>query len=120
MMNDSFSEIPSEMDFLGSLGVEPTISNSSDGFWSYRFESDSDINLVLSFDQHAGSIQTCLLIGERELSTVSHEGLVSLKIETFGKETRLVGHCRSKGEVTEIVVTVYPAICVVWASLRSE
>lgn len=120
MMNVFFSEVPSELDFLVALGVEPLESDPSDGFWVYRFESESNIALILSFNQHARSIQTSLFIGEQELSTVSHEGLESLRIEAVDGESRLVGICKAKGERAEVVIAVYPIIRVRWASLRSE
>ncbi len=113
-------DVPSELEFLENFGVEPEDSCPSDGFWSYRFEGDSGISMVLSFDQHAGSIQTALLLGDRELSTVSHEGSERLKIETVDGKARLVGICRSKQEATELTVETDPRICVRWASLRTE
>ncbi len=119
-MGRFFSEVPSELDFLENLGVEPTESVSSDGFWSYCFEDDSAISLVLSFNQHAGSIQTSIFANDRELSTVSHEGLVSLRIEVADRETRLVGTCESKAELTKMIATVYPVVRLLWESLRTE
>lgn len=118
-MSRMLAEVPSELDFLTSMGVEPHESSPSDGFWSYRFEDESGINLILSFDQHAGSIQTSLFLGDRRLSTVSHEGLESLRILN-GQDGQLVGICKSRGESTEMVLTVFPKLLVRWASLRIE
>ncbi len=114
-------DVPSELEFLESFGVEPDVSSCPpDGFWSYRFESDPDVSLVLSFDQHAGSIQTALFLGDRELSTVSHEGSEGLKIVKVDGKSRLVGTCRSKEQVTKLTVEMDSRICVRWASLRTE
>ncbi len=119
-MSPAYFDVPSELEFLENLGVEPEDSSPSDGFWSYRFEGDPGVSLVLSFDQHAGSIQTALFLGDQELSTVSHEGSESLKIVTVDGRARLVGICKSKEEVTEVTVEIYPRISVRWASLRTE
>ncbi len=119
MMSTVF-DVPSELEFLESFGIEPEESYPSDGFWSYRFEGVSGISLILSFDQHAGSIQTALFLGDRELSTVSHEASERLKIVTVDGKARLIGICRSKEEMAELTVETDPHICVRWASLRTE
>ena len=118
-MNFSNFVVPSELEFFENFGVEPEDSSPADGFWSYRFGGDSGVSLVLSFDQHARSIQTTLFLGNRELSTVSHEGSKELAIVAVDGRAQLVGVCESKEEVTELTVETDP-ICVRWASLRTE
>ncbi len=120
MMSIAVFDVPSELEFLEAFGIDPEDSCPSDGFWSYRFECVSGIILVLSFDQHAGSIQTALFLGDHELSTVSHESSESLKIVVAGGRGRLIGICMSREEVTELTVEIDPRICVRWASLRTE
>lgn len=113
-------DIPDETDFLDAFGLDPDESNPSDGFWSYRFSDDSEVTLVLSFNQFAGSIQTDILVGNHIVETVCHENSRKLEIIKGERGHILKALCKSQGMSTELSVEFSPSINVQWSSLRTE
>lgn len=119
-MITSIFKIPTELDFLEAFGIEPEVSEPSDGFWSYRFEDTNGLSVVVSFNQFEESLQTALFQGDQEITTVSHEGAQSLKIvEMKSQKPKLLGTCDCRGETIKLVVELDPHLYVNWSSIRN-
>jgi hypothetical protein len=120
-MSITYFNVPSELDFLEAFGVEPQEAKPSDGFWCYMFKGEDELSLMLSFNQHEGSIQTTLMQGDFEIFTVSHEGAENVEIvSTVDGELQLLGACNCRGETINLVIGFSPKLYIHWSSLKSE
>ncbi|WP_267682562.1 hypothetical protein [Nannocystis sp. SCPEA4] len=87
---------PTEADFLARLGVSPFDARPSDGFWCYRFTSDTGEAVQFSFNMHERSVQTMWLVQERPVCTVVHENAAEIRIvESAGRTSIHVDFLRT-------------------------
>ena len=108
-------EVPDELSFLESFGVEPLESAPEDGYWCYRLADGAGGAVRLSFNVLERSLQTIQEFGGVGKATVSCEGAVSLRLADDG--TSLNGECRSEGSRTTLELQVMPHVEVTWATL---
>lgn len=109
-----FTATPDDLELLEFFESDPIESEPSDGFWCYEFSDESGVKIRLSCNALAKSVQTVLLIAERELETVVHEGAEEMKIENG------VLRCAfSLDQLSQLELKVRPSISVLWSSLRT-
>jgi len=95
-------DVPSELDFLEALGVEPIESIPTEGYWCYRVPWSGSSMLRLSFRTHERSIQTAIEDGGRDQIVVVHEGLEELKIHDHSRLSAtidLAGRCPGRLDI---------------------
>ena len=110
---------PTEDDFLVHLGVSPFDASPSDGFWCYRFPSDTGDELQFSFNTHESSVQTVWLAQGRPVCTVVHENARQIRIVgSDGRTSIHVDFLRTdNGLKAELELQVYPRPEIRWSSL---
>lgn len=69
-----YTKVSEEYELIEYFGSEPVESEPKDGYWCYELRDRDGLTLRVSFNVLAKSIQTQLLVGDREVQTVVHEG----------------------------------------------
>ena len=107
-----------EHELLSFFESDPIESIPADGFWCYELKDKTGISLRFSFNMHEGSMQTVIVLGAEEVSTVSHEGLFSLKIEKNAGSESLKAEFDGNDYQTALELHIKPQIHVHWSSLK--
>lgn len=112
-------EVPSQNDFLKLLGIDPEISDSASGLWSYLVVSPNGIELHLSFNVFEASVQTRLVLGENELMRVCHEGGEWLRFSDAVFRPELKGRFSLRGSRTDLLIQFDPIFSISWSTVRT-
>lgn len=107
-----------EHELLSFFESDPVESMPADGFWCYEIKDKTGILLRVSFNMHEGSVQTVIDLGAKEISTVSHEGLFSLKIENDAGSECLKAEFDGHDYQTALKLHIKPQIHIHWSSLK--
>ncbi len=114
MRERTFTKTPPEEILSAFFGSGPTATVLEDGFWCYEIADGTGVSLRLSFNIHEMSVQTVILLGDREIETVIQEGADELRIEGDS----LIGTF-SLTTTTRLEVSLRPQIVVRWYTLRN-
>ena len=103
---------PTSVDLLEFFGSEPVVQGDVS---AYTVSDEDGVSLVLSFNTADDSLQTTLLLRERVIAVVCHEGMTRMSID----EDTLA--CEFVHDDTRVMLTakVKPNIRVAWSGLRT-
>lgn len=109
---------PSELDFLAAFGVNATTSDRDQGLWAYRFASGST-TVEFSFRTSDDSVQTRIVVDDREVAVVVHERATQVEIWEERGASGLRVAFEPGAVMTGLEVDVWPVLAVRWSSLRT-
>jgi len=103
---------PTSFDLLEFFGSEPVVQ---DDVSAYTVSDEDGASLVMSFNTADNSLQTTLLLRERVIAVVCHEGMTRMSIDEEGLT------CEFVHDDTRVMLTakVKPNILVAWSGLRT-
>ncbi len=103
---------PTSVDLLEFFGSEPDIQGDVS---AYTVSDEDGASLVMSFNTADDSLQTTLLLRERAIAVVCHEGMTRM---AFNEDTLA---CEFVHDDTRVMLTakVKPNIRVEWSGLRT-
>lgn len=111
------TNIPSEIEFLEFFESEPLESAPKDGWWCYQVENNS-IGVRFSFNIFEKSVQTVLLYKNKEISTVSFEDCIQIKLEKYSEKEILIALFGNVDKVfTKLQLVLRPDIEINWHHL---
>jgi len=104
---------PTSFELLEFFGSEPDIQGDVS---AYTVADEDGVSLVLSFNTADDPLQTTLLLRERVIAVVCHEGMTGMSIDEEGMT------CEFVHDDMRVMLTakVKPKIRVAWSGLRTS
>lgn len=117
MNKNGFTIAPDEFLFIEFFESVP-IEVNSDLYWCYEACDIRGVRLRFSYHLIEKSVQTTILLGDSEISTISHECASKISIENL-KENRSFIRCEFDNLNLKTVLKIYikPHINVQWESI---
>lgn len=112
-------KIPDSEELLIFFEGEPVESIPEDGFYCYRFEDNSELELYFSFSKYEGSVQVRLVNRGVEVALVSEELATSLEIRKDKSGEYIYADFDLGNACSRLEVRLKPNINFYWYTLQS-
>lgn len=110
--------VPDELEFLEVFESEPIESDPDDGYYCYRAANEEGIELLFSFHEIEGSIQSRLMFNGEELAVVSGECAEEIKVRRDASGEYLSCLFNISGVESKASIYIRPTLKVMWHTIQ--